>query len=142
MQEPEEVWNGIIDRASSQGIEKLSPHERTIYFVNWYLTDYEGGGLSGFLYNVSPVQDVHSSWVELRSVADAVEEVGGSISTEILRDVAQHVERVDVGETSTWEEFWNAVVPEGLLETAELRLDAEVPVLWEMLEQFTRRHFA
>ena len=95
------MWNGIIERVSSQGIEKLSPCERTGYYVNWYLADFESGGLNGFLYNVSPEQGEDSSWSELCMIADSVEEVGGPISAEKLRNVGKHMGQANIGEIST-----------------------------------------
>jgi len=131
--EPSDVWYRIYEKAGAHGPEALTKTERTLYRVNVFLTDFENGGLSGFLYNVSPSQG--ASWAELRSIAAAVAAVGDADTAAALEDAAVQLEAHPCSEQSTWAAFMLAAMPAS--DTLESRLSVRVNSLWERLEGFT-----
>lgn len=133
-----EVWNEVLvkDEAS------LTDPERTILLLNRLLGDLENGGLSGFLYDVSPDAPGAWSdgWIDLRRTADALERAGGAPFATLLRRMAEALESVDRtdeddGKGDDWGDFLDRVEPEGLLDDIERQLD--VGALWQCVSDFT-----
>ena len=71
------VWELVAARVARSGPESLSPAERRFYWVNRSLVDLDVGGLSGFLYNLSP-SALGARWDDLRAAADALQESGAT----------------------------------------------------------------
>lgn len=134
-----EVWNEVLvkDEAS------LTDSERTILLVNRLLTDLENGGLSCFLYHVSPdgLATRSDGWNDLRRTADALDRAGGAPFATLLRRVAGALDSADEngGKGGDWRDCLDRLEPEGSLADIERQLD--VGALWRRLSDFTADHF-
>jgi hypothetical protein len=135
--EPYEVWNSVLERAGNS-LARLAPNERIIYRVNVFLCDLEMGGLSGFLYNVSPTDG--GSWSDLRETAEAIETVGHLGCAATLRDLAERLERLPSFST-TWDAFL-APLREHLESNVGPVVNGYIGDLYADLETFTIRHFS
>jgi hypothetical protein len=134
--EPCDVWNRILERAGST-LAGLTAAERIVYRVNVFLVDVEMGGLSGFLYNISPSSG--RRWSDLRETAEAVESVGHVRTAALLRDLAARLEALPSGGTTTWGEFFAPL--EGHLETDVVpAVNGYIEDLYSKLEAFTNQH--
>jgi hypothetical protein len=134
--EPYEVWNNVLERAGNS-IARLAPNERIIYRVNVFLCDLEMGGLSGFLYNISPTDG--GNWSALRETAEAIETVGHLGCAATLRDLAERLERLPSFST-TWGAFL-APLAEHLKSDVGPVVKGYIEDLYADLETFTIRHF-
>lgn len=130
-----EIWNEILERGGVS-LASLSSEERTIYRVNCFLTDAEGG-LSGFLYNISPPPDLNN-WSELLETAAAVEAVGNAVCAATLRELADLLLRLPSRSASTWVDFLKPVEQE-LKATFEPQVERCINELWAQLGAFTSR---
>lgn len=130
-----EVWNAIIERADAQGEGSLSLKERRIYLVNLFLIELESGGLSGFLYNVSPEAD-ERNWERLRDTAEAVRSFGNQHVAEQLVRFANLLEKLpERSAGSTWRDYLLArELTDAILEEAEDDLRKHSGILWDDLE--------
>jgi hypothetical protein len=135
--EPCDVWNGILERGGST-LAGLTPSERVIYRVNVFLVDVEIGGLSGFLYNVSPSSG--GRWSDLGETADAVESVGHPACAALLRDLAVRLESLPPTGAASWGEH-PAPLDEHLATVVTPAVKRSIGDLYSKLEAFTAQHF-
>ena len=136
MKEDWEIWNNIIDRLVDQGIENLGEDDQLIWRVNQFLFEIESGGLSGFLYNVSPADGEVYEWTALRQTVNAINRLGQNDVSQVLRDILSRVEIPDRA-TSTWEEFLEHADPEGSFEKVEEMVKQAIGPLYKKLSSFT-----
>ncbi|HVU17234.1 MAG TPA: DUF4375 domain-containing protein [Candidatus Didemnitutus sp.] len=129
-----DVWNAVLAKEARSGVASLSPNERTIYFVNRFICDFSNGGLSGFLYNLSP------EWASLGSFEEEIRRVGcDSIATVIadVRTVFQKAAALEV-QKETWSAYLTRLDPTQTLSILNLKLSGADGELWECLETFTK----
>jgi Domain of unknown function (DUF4375) len=133
------IWNAVIDKVSDVGIAALSNDERVIYLVNRFLCDFENGGYSGFLYNVSASESA-PEWRELRDTADALSVLHSQKAADVLRETADLMENSTPVSALTWAEYMAAVDPSGKTREFDRVLEERRDEFWERLEAFTRAH--
>lgn len=136
MAEPWEVWNQIIEKASSRGVADLNDFEENIYRVNIFLCDMDNGGLTGFLYNVSPSSTATTEWSDLRQTAKAIKIMGVSACADALFQAASCFESVSNAE-NTWRNLLEDPKLAELIKAIEQPVKEAIPELWEKLEDFT-----
>lgn len=136
MAEPWEVWNQIIEKASSRGVGDLKDFEENIYRVNIFLCDMDNGGLTGFLYNVSPSNSTTTEWNDLRQTAKAIEIMGVSACADALFQAASCFESASIAE-KTWGQLLEDQKLAELIKAIEQPIKEALPELWEKLEDFT-----
>ncbi len=138
MVEPVEVWNQLIARSGDPSSKSLSEDERAILLTNVLLIETENGGISGLLYNLSPVD--RASWSELRRTAAAVSRVCVHGIGESLSELADILEKAPQSNiTETWGRFL-AHVSNDHFTNLTSRIEVHVGDLWEELEDFTILH--
>ena len=130
--EAPDIWNRILDREAQSGVAALSLEERRIFYVNRFLLDYENGGLSGFLYNVSPENG--TEWLELRSTIDAIAFFDRPEVARALEGALNIVER-DGPSGPTWGAFVSARDAEGQLDVIDREVGRCYADLWEDIER-------
>lgn len=128
-----DIWNAVIEKASAAGMGALAPAEKTIYRVNRFIAEFVGGGLSGFLYNISP------DWTAVADLRDEVRKIGADDIGLILEDVIVILSRPGTSEVreETWAQFLGRIDPDGELRLIEERLEDADSILWDHLERFT-----
>ena len=142
MTEAYEVWNLLLAKAASQGVQSLVPPEAAVYWTNRFLSDIESGGLSGALYSLSPpdLPPSGSRWHDLRATADALKFIGAGTASLLLDQVAAIVEGHAASGASTWGAFIQSVDPSDHLQGLHRELSALIPSLWGTLEEYTMAH--
>lgn len=128
MDDPSVIWSRLLDRATTHGIDTLSANEQRIVRVNRFLVDYENGGLSGFLYNLSEYTDDH--WTALRDTIAALSSFGRREIAALLQEALVIVERGGP-RGPTWRAFIDARDADGRLVSADRELADLVEVLWD-----------
>jgi hypothetical protein len=128
-----DVYAELFRRCSDRVEMARDERERVILIVGRFLTDLETGGLSGFLYNISP--DSSSSqnvWSELREVVVALRRIEAANTADALEQLIPLLEARGPG-GSTWGSFLEA---RGIdLNAHEARLEPS-PQLWGHLDSF------
>ena len=110
-------------------VQPLTPRERLIWSVGTFATDLEMGGLSGFLYNVSPdAGEVQGDWTRLRELVAGLELIGAMSTARVLADLLPRLE-ASATDDGTWG---------GFLEARSLELDDLEPELETYDELFGR----
>lgn len=129
-----EVWNEIIERLP----EGLTPTEQLVNRVNYFLFNFECGG---WLYNLSPAAGTGQRWSELRDMADSVGEVGSPVVSQAIGEVVKIVERANVQNSGTWDEFLAEADPSQRINELEQTISKEISALWDKLHEYTLAHF-
>ena len=124
----------MLAKEAQSGIASLSSQERTIYFVNRFICDFSNGGLTGFLYNLSP------EWELLGSFEEEIRRVGCESIAVVIAEV-QTVFLI-AGKLEERKETWSAYLarldPSERLRSLDLKLTGADGELWERLQDFTR----
>jgi hypothetical protein len=112
----------------------LSLSEKQVYLVNRFLMETDIGGLSGFLYNVSPgAKDLR--WTELRATIEAVHALGRGRVGAILEEALRIVESGQAtGRCATWSEYLTIVDSAGRLDSLGNELRSASEALWDDLD--------
>jgi hypothetical protein len=129
-----DVWNAVLAKEAQSGVASLSSHERTIYFVNRFICDFSNGGLSGFLYNLSP------EWALLASFEEEIRRVGCDTIATVIADVRTVFQMASELEErkETWSAYLARLDPQERLRSLDLKLTGADGELWDRLEEFTR----
>jgi hypothetical protein len=128
----DDPFGSLCEKVVQSGVDSLSVAERRVWRVNCFLCDLETGGLSGFLYNVSPAAGEPPRWTELRAVAAAVAELGGGQLASTLEAAADMLESRLSDKATTWSD---AIAPLQVeLESLEVALNEASGPLWEAAE--------
>lgn len=128
-----DIWNAVLEKASVAGLQALSPSEKTIFHVNRFIVDFTCGGLSSFLFNISP------DWSAVIDLASEVRKIGAADIAVLLDRVVVILSQSAASEArnETWAEFLKRVDPDDELHLVETKLDGADDVLWTHLERFT-----
>jgi hypothetical protein len=96
----------LLKRGS--GDAALTDRERLIWHVGQFATDVEMGGLSTFLYNVSPNASVpQSSWSRLRETIQSLSVIGATGAANVLASLVTRLE-APAQDDGTWSGFLDA----------------------------------
>ena len=137
MREDWEIWNEVLNRATTGGVHSLNDKEQAVYLVNGFLTDFENSGLSGLLYNLSPSEGHRSDdWSELRATAAALRSVGAMGAADEILNLAKTLESIE-SSVGNLGDFLSQVSP-GLLSSVEASLASTAPDIWELLSSYTQ----
>jgi hypothetical protein len=86
----------------------LSDRERVIWSVGQFAIGVEMGGLSGFLYNVSPdASSRQNEWVQLRETVRSLKLIGATSAANVL-DVLVTLLEARAHDDGTWSGFLEA----------------------------------
>jgi hypothetical protein len=126
------IWDSVVAKLSREGRDSLSASERTFYLLNRFLVDFEMGGLSGLLYNLSSASPSELRWEELRATAQAARSAGqpeAALTLEKVADLLEALPRVE----GTWESFLRPIAAQ--LPALEASLNASSEPLWDRLDE-------
>ncbi len=129
-----DVWNAVLEKEAQSGVASLSSQERTIYFVNRFICEFSCGGLSGFLYNLSP------EWKLLGSFEEEIRRVGCETIAVVIADVRTVFLKASALEErkETWSAYLARLDPSDRLRALDQKLTGADSELWDKLEDFTR----
>jgi hypothetical protein len=133
------IWNAVLEKCASAGVESLSPQGRVVCAVNSYLVDIESGGLSAVLYNRSPVGG--GAWGTLIDTAVAIRAVGDEEAAQILSQCASRLVMV-INDYPTWGELLNVAFSPEEFSELDCAASEKAEQGWTLLEAYTMCNFS
>ena len=121
----------VLEREAKLGRAALDESSATIFHVYRFLCEYENGGLSGFLYNISPEWDDLSSLSEIAARLNHPE-LAASISE--VESVARSAPEDFKG---TWSGWLEVTDPANRLAEIEDTISEHYQDLWDDLERLS-----
>ena len=118
----------VLEREAMSGRGALDEKSTRIFHVYRFLCDYENGGLSGFLYNISPRWD---DLGDLRTIADKLNHP--ELAT-ALAEVSEIVRSGPEDHRGTWSEWLELADPADRLTPLDQAICDHYGSLWDDLE--------
>ena len=117
----------VLDKEAESGRDSLSPIESKIFHIYRFITFYENGGLSGFLYNTDHSPD------EIQFLIQELE----PIRTDLIRYLNKLVPILTKPHkftSGTLDEFLHVIDPDDEISNIDSEIQSCYEVLWEDLE--------
>jgi hypothetical protein len=132
-----EIWDMVIEKETKYGLDALSKKEATIYHVYRFCGDFDNGGLTGFLYNLSP------DWNLIHLLQEEMRNIGCPEISNILAKVASLFDcpKASSIKEKTWEEFLVRIDPQNSLDQFCDQLSSCLEDYWGTLEAFTQKNY-
>lgn len=137
MLEPEQIWIQLSQRAQTDGENSISAHELAIFRASYFLFQLECGGLSGFLYNKSPAENIDGNWAELSECIQALNTIGSVEGVKLLEKVQKIVQSQTASSVDTWDEFLKTVDSRNKLPEIDNHLCDMIYPMYDDLKLFT-----
>lgn len=130
-----DTCNRIALRGTREGVEALTPIERTVFRAYTFDSDEQNGSLSQFFYNTDSSPDT------AEATAAALEVIGALKTAGVLRVAASVVCRSDArGFTGTWSGYLAHVDPAGRLDECIAELSSTGESISDSLQHFILQH--
>lgn len=101
----QELYSSLIDAYQGDVAAGRDARERLVLAIGRLATELELGGVTGYLYNVSPeALQPQARWTELREVVAALRLIGAHVSADAFDDVLPQLE-ADKPDDGTWGSF-------------------------------------
>ena len=127
-----DLAQSILERECRDGRDSLSPQEIDIFHVYRFLCEFENGGLSGLLYNLSP------EFAELQSLSSVVRRLCRDDLATLLDSVFDVASRGPADFHGTWSDWLSVADPEQRIPDLDERISGCYEALWDDLPRLTQ----
>jgi hypothetical protein len=126
-----DICQEILDKEVSIGRAAMDEGELQIFHIYRFFCEYENGGLSGFLYNIS------DQWSDITDLARFVEALERRELASELIAVEKIVRRGPMDYEGTWDGWLSLTDPDDSLVGCDQRISNLYEGLWGDLESLT-----
>jgi len=126
-----EACHAILALEAESGRDALDENSTTIFHLYRFLSEYENGGLTGYLRNIAP------AWDDLAQLCDIVVGTGYAELAHALVQVHSIVARGPADPTGNWDEWLRQADPDGTLSGLDETISEGYDLLWHELEELT-----
>ena len=123
----------ILERECRDGRVSLTPREQDTFHVYRFLCEFENGGLSGLLYNLSP------DFVDLQSLSSVVRRLGRADLATLFDSAFDIVSRGPTDFRGTWSGWLSVTDSEQRIPNLDERISACYEILWDDLPILTQQ---
>ena len=118
----------VLEREAKSGRGALDEKSTRIFHIYRFLSDFENGGLSGFLYNLS------LGWDDLRELQTMADRLNHPELATALAEVLEIVRRGPEDHRGTWSEWLQFADPTDRLTSLDQTIFDHYGSLWDDLE--------
>ncbi|MGJ8725017.1 MAG: DMP19 family protein [Roseibacillus sp.] len=119
----------VLELEANSGREALDEEATRIFHVYRFLCEFENGGLSGFLYNISP------AWDDLVALENILTKLNKDVLAKAVKRIEEITRSAPVGYCGTWDDWMTLTDPQSVIPEQDRIIFENYEVLWDELER-------
>ena len=131
--QPADRLNAILRNALVAGAASLTHRERSVFYLNVFLIEFDSGGLTGFLYNACR-SEPGPEWTAVGNTIAALNAVDATPTALALSRALEILRAVPATpDDETWVAFLVQIDPAGELDAIHSQIETVSETLWDRL---------